>query len=99
MLFTPEAMALLLSSYFPGSHRLVLRSRAGSSSRPTSVLGDRDLCGSGTVTVSTNPFWGDFVPVVRMFNHPFLQSHVGVGNDGATCGLVLLWTHHVLLVC
>lgn len=97
MLFTPETTVFLLSSHFAGSHRLVLRSHAGSPSRPTPALGDRDLRGSGTVTVSTNPLWGDFIPAVCMFNGPLLQSHVRVGHGGAIRGLVLLWTHHTLL--
>lgn len=90
MLFTLETTVFLLSSHFTGSHCLVLRSHAGSPSRPTPALGDRDLRGSGTVTVSTKPFWGDFIPAVCMFNGPLLQSHVRVGHGGAICGLVLL---------
>lgn len=62
MLFTQEMTMLLLLSDFAGSHRSVLRSCAGSPTRPTPALGDGELCGSGTVTVSTNPFLGRLHP-------------------------------------
>lgn len=57
-LFTSEMIELLLSSSSAGSHRSVLRPCAGSPSRPMPASGDRQLCGSGTVTMSTTLFLG-----------------------------------------
>lgn len=87
MLFTQEMMTLLLLSYFAGSHHSVLRSCAGSPSRPMPALGDEELCGSGTATPSTNPFMGilhppQFACLMALFGSPMSGWEVAVPQVG-----------------